>query len=176
MINLLRKRRSIRTYATKKIDRKALKTLQEAILRSPSSRDIKPWHIIFVDDRTMLEKLSRSKEHGSSFLAGAPLGIVICGDERKSDVWIEDCAIASILVQMAAQALGLGSCWIQIRNRMTASGVASESYIRKLFGIPTHVRVESIIALGYPAEKKRPVPYHSLLFRNISFNRFCSKG
>jgi hypothetical protein len=53
----------------------------------------------------------------SEFFNGL-IGIVVCGDRTQSDVWIEDCSIASILAQMASQSLGLGSCWIQVRNRM----------------------------------------------------------
>ena len=118
MINLLRKRRSIRVYEDRKIELEKIEILKEAILRSPSSRNINPWEFIFVDDKELLIKLSKAKEHGSEFLESAALGIVVCGNEKKSDVWIEDCSIASILVQMVAQSLGLGSCWIQIRNRM----------------------------------------------------------
>jgi nitroreductase len=130
MIDLLRKRRSIRKYTNKKIDRRTIGLLKEALLRSPSSRDIKPWHFIFVEDQALLALLSHCKEQGSDFLAGAPLGIVVCGDEAKSDVWVEDCAIASILVQLVAQSCGLRSRWIQIRNRLTAKDTTSEVFIK----------------------------------------------
>jgi hypothetical protein len=54
--------------------------------------------------------LSQSKEHGSSFLKTGTWHRV-CGDETKTDVWVEDCSIASIIVQLTAQSLGLGTCW-----------------------------------------------------------------
>jgi nitroreductase len=162
MMELLRKRRSIRKYQKKPVDRFARKILEEALLRSPSSRDIRPWRFVFVDDRAMLRLLSRCKENGSQFLADAALGIVICADETKSDVWVEDCAIASILVQMAALDAGLGSCWIQVRNRMAGPKVASEEHIKKALGLAANIRVESIISLGYPAEDKKAVPLQGL--------------
>jgi nitroreductase len=176
MIDLLRKRRSIRKYREKKIDRRTVAILKEALLRSPSSRDIKPWHFILVDDPILLQKLSKSKEHGAEFLANAPLGIVVCGDTTKSDVWVEDCSIASILVQMTAQASGLGSCWIQIRNRKTADGKKSDNYIRNLLGIPAPFSIESIIAIGYPAEKKRQRAKSALEYGKVSNNKFGIKG
>ncbi|MBN2037657.1 MAG: nitroreductase family protein [Chitinispirillaceae bacterium] len=172
MITLLRKRRSIRKYRRTPVDKKVLKRLQEALLRSPSSRYIRPWHFVFIDDRHLLKKLATSKKHGSQFLAGAPLGIVICGNEHESDVWIEDCSIASIVVQLAALECGLGSCWIQIRNRLTAQGTSSERYIRSLLELPDTLRVESIIAIGYPAEKKKPVLSKQLRYNNIHWNRY----
>lgn len=162
MIDLLRKRRSIRKFQKKSIDQKIQKLLEEALLRAPSSRDLRPWKFIFVDDRSLLEKLSHCKEHGADFLSGSALGIVVCGDETVSDVWIEDCAIASILVQMAALELGVGSCWIQVRNRMADSQETSENHIKKVLEINDALRVECIIALGYPAEHKKPVPAHRL--------------
>jgi nitroreductase len=107
MIELLRARRSIRQYTDKRIEPEKIEILKEAVLRSPSSRNFDPWEFIFVDDRDLLKKLSLSKRHGSKFLENAALGIVICGDGHKSDVWIEDCSIASILVQMVAQSMSL---------------------------------------------------------------------
>src|SRR3989304_1257735 len=118
MIDLLRKRRSIRVYEDRKIEFEKIEILKEALVRSPSSRSINPWEFIFVDEKELLQKLSQAKEHGSEFLEDAAVGIVVCGDEKRSDVWVEDCSIASILVQMVAQSIGLGSCWIQIRNRL----------------------------------------------------------
>jgi nitroreductase len=131
MINLLRQRRSIRKYKSDKLAPEVLGELKEALLRSPSSRDIKPWEFIFVTDPAVNQKLAVSKPHGASFLKNAPLGVVICGDENSSDVWIEDCAIAAITLQYAAEARGLGACWIQIRNRMYSDLVTSEEHIRK---------------------------------------------
>lgn len=172
MINLLRKRRSIRKYSEKPVDRKSLGLLIEAILRSPSSRNIKPWEFIIVDDRELLSKLSEAKEHGSQFLKNAALGIVVCADSTQSDVWIEDCAIASILAQMTALSLGLGSCWIQIRNRKHAGKKSSERYIQEILGLPRHIKVESIMSIGYPAETKKPVPKSKLDYHKVKRNHY----
>jgi len=127
MLDILRKRRSIRRYRSKDIEPETIELLKEAALRAPSSRDIKPWRFVFVTDKALLEKLSRAKESGSSFLKGAALGVVVCADEDESDVWIEDCSIASIILQLAGISLGLGSCWIQIRNRMYSDNISSRS-------------------------------------------------
>ena len=170
MIELLRNRRSIRKYTDKVIEPEKIEILKEAVLRSPSSRGIDPWEFIFVDDRELLQQLALCKPHGASFLEGAALGIVICAEEQKSDVWVEDCSIASILVQMVAQSIGLGSCWIQIRNRKFDDQMTSEDYIRKLLNIPDGLKVESIIALGYPAEKREPVPQENLKYEKVRIN------
>ncbi len=172
MIELLRARRSIRKYQDRPIEPEKLDILKEAALRSPSSRNIDPWEFIFVDDCPLLRQLASCKPHGAAFLVDAPLGIVIGGDSDQSDTWIEDCSIAAILVQMVAQSLGLGSCWIQVRNRMHDKQTTAEQYVRDLLEIPGHVKVECIIAVGYPAEQREPLSYedlkHSKVWMNMS--------
>jgi len=172
MINLLRKRRSIRKYTRKPIDKRTVNLLIEALLRSPTSRNLRPWEFVVVDDRELLEKLSKAKEHGSEFLKDAALGIVVCGDGTRSDVWVEDCSIASILVQMTAQSLGLGSCWVQIRKRRHDERKTAEKYVQQLLGLPGHIKVESIISIGHPGEKRKPVAKRALQYKKISYNRF----
>jgi nitroreductase len=172
MINLLRKRRSIRNYKPLPIEEEKLSILKEALLRSPSSRGINPWEFVLIDDKQTLIELSRSKQHGSEFLKNASLGIVILGNEKRSDVWIEDCSIASIIVQLAAEDLGLGSCWVQIRERNHNDEISSEQYVQQLLRIPSHMRVLSIIGIGYPNEKKEPVANEKLQFRKIHHNKY----
>lgn len=167
MFDILRKRRSIRRYLDKEIEPEIVDLLKEAALRSPSSRDIKPWQFIFVTDRELLKRLSGAKEHGSSFLDCARLGVVVCADENESDVWIEDCSIASIILQLTGQSLGLGSCWIQIRNRMYSDSLSSENYVRDVLGLPKGMKVESMISFGYPGEEKPPIPKEDLDFDKI---------
>jgi len=172
MIELLRARRSIREYSDRPVEPDKLELLKEAALRSPSSRNIDPWEFIFVDDRELLARLSTCKPHGAAFLERAALGIVVCGDSRESDTWIEDCSIASILVQMTAQSLGLGSCWIQVRNRMFDDPTTSEQYVQSLLRIPEHIKVQSIIAIGYPAERREPLPAEELKYWKIRENTY----
>jgi nitroreductase len=172
MIELLRARRSIREYTDQAIEPEKVELLKEGVLRSPSSRNLDPWEFVFVDDRELLTKLATCKPHGADFLAQAALGIVVCGDSRTSDTWIEDCSLASILVQMVAQSLGLGSCWIQVRNRQFDDKVTSEQYVQKLLGLPEHLKVESIIAIGYPAEKREPLPRADLKDAKVHVNTY----
>ena len=106
-----------RQLIDKGIDPEKIELLKEAVLRSPSSRNFDPWEFIFVDDREILKKLALCKPNGAKFLEHAALGIVICADKQKSNVWIEDCSIASIILRRAAQSIDLGSCWIQVGKR-----------------------------------------------------------
>lgn len=157
MLEILRDRRSIRRYKDRQIEEEKIEQLKEAALRAPSSRGINPWRFVFVTDKPMLEKLSSAKESGSSFLKGAAIGVVVAAKQGESDVWVEDCSIASIILQLAGCSLGLGSCWIQIRNRRHSSSMSAEDYVKQTLGLPDEFLVECIISFGYPDEVKRPV-------------------
>lgn len=172
MIELLRLRRSIRKFTEQPIEEEKIEILKEAALRSPSSKNINPWEFIFVDDKNILQNLKKCKPHGVTPLESAPLAVVICADENKNDVWIEDCSIASILLQLTAQSLGLGSCWIQIRERFHSESVSSEQYVQQLLGIPGNFRVLSIVAAGYPQAKREGKPASELQYDKLKINRF----
>ena len=120
----------------------------------------------------MLKKLSESREHGSQFLAGAPLGIVVVADPEACDVWVEDASIAAIIIQLSSQSLDLSSCWIQVRERYHSGQVKAEDYIKEVLGIPPKYSVECMIAIGYPAEEKAAYADSELLYDKIHTNRF----
>jgi nitroreductase len=166
-VSLIQERRSIRKYLDKPVEPEKIDLLVEAALRSPSSMGRNPWEFIVVTDRGLLEKLSFAKTLGSGFLKNTPLAIIVCADPTKSDVWVEDTSIASIFIHLAAGSLGLGSCWIQIRERMHNDTLSSEAYISKLLGIPAGVKVEAMIAAGYPDETKPPHRKEALHYHKV---------
>jgi nitroreductase len=170
MIDLLRKRRSVRNFTEAEVAPETVDLLIEALLRAPSSRGINPWEFVIVDDRDLLLDLSRAKQHGSEFLQNATLAIVVCADRTKSDVWVEDCSIAAIIVQLTALSLGLGSCWAQIRNRSHDGESTAEDHVRRMLELPENIVVESIIGIGYPAENPPPVPASRLQYDKIRRN------
>jgi len=171
-ISLLRKRRSVRRYSQVQIETEKLDTLVEAVLRAPSSRGADPWEFVVVTDKTLLKKLAKAKEHGSAFLENAACGIVVCADPERSDVWIEDASIASVTAHLAAASLGLGSCWIQIRERRHSATKSAESYISEILGIPQTLRIESIVAVGYPDEQAPGHPKESLKSKKVHLNGY----
>jgi len=170
--SLIQARRSIRRFQEKPLEKEKIEILIEAALRSPSSRGHNPWEFIVVTEPDLLEKLSSAKMHGSEFLKNAPLGIAVCADEDKCDVWVEDCSIASTFIFLASESLGLGSCWIQIRERMHSETLTSEAYVSDVLNIPPKLKVESIIAVGYPAETKPPHKKEELQYEKIYLDQY----
>ena len=171
-LSLVQKRRSIRQYLEKPVEKEKIELLIEAALRSPSSRGFNPWEFIVLTDRDLLAKLSKAKPHGASFLKNAPLGIVVCADPEKCDVWVEAASIASIFLHLAAESLELGSCWIQIRMRMHDQTKTAQEYVQELLNIPENLNVESMIAIGYPAESKPPHRKENLPYEKVYYNEY----
>jgi nitroreductase len=175
ILNLLRKRRSIRQFTSQTVETDKVEILIEAAVRTPTSRGRNPWEFIVVTDPELLSQIGCAKEHGSVFLAGAPLAIVIAADATKSDVWTEDCSIAAIVVQLAAEELGLGSCWAQIRLRPHNAERSAEQYLKELLGLPASHVVECVVGIGYPAEDKAGHTTEALPFNQVHRNKFNDK-
>jgi nitroreductase len=171
-LSLVQNRRSIRKYQDKPVESEKIDSLVEAVLRAPTSMGKNSWEFVVVTDPALLQKLSSAKPHGATFLKNAALGIVVCGIPQISDVWIEDASIASIFIHLAAASLELGSCWIQIRERKHNDTQTAEAYIAEILNLPAHIKVESIIAIGYPDERKSVHPRESLPYDKVSLNNY----
>ena len=174
MLNILYRRRSIRKYKTTKLDSVTVQQLMKAALLSPSSKGLKPWQFVVVEDTEILKQLALAKK-GAGFLKNAALGIVILADPTISDIWVEDAAIAATILHLTAESLGLGSCWIQIRERQLTETESCEDYIRRVLGIPENLKVASVISVGYPDESKSPYSDQDLKFEKVFLNKYGAK-
>jgi nitroreductase len=172
LLEILRQRRSVRKFTPEPVAEEQLEALLEAVLRAPSSRGRNPWEFVVVTDPSKLAALSRAKPHGAEFLKGAPLAIVIAANPERCDVWVEDCAIAAIILQLTAASLGLGSCWAQIRLRPHGDGRSAEARVREIVGFPEQFAVDCIIGIGHPAEHPQGHSLASLPAAKIHRERF----
>ena len=170
--DLIKNRRSMRKFTEEELTQDEVVALLKAALMSPSSKRTNCWQFVVVDDKETLRKLSRCKAMASSFLADAVLGIVVLADPLASDVWIEDAAIASLMVQLQAEDLGLGSCWIQVRERFTSDGIPSGEYVHEVLDIPLQLQVLSIIAVGHKGMQRKPFDEEHLQWEKVHVNKY----
>ena len=169
---LVRLRRSMRKFTDEPLTSEQVETLMRAALMSPSSKGKHAWHFVIVEDQSMLERLSHCKAQGADFLAGAPLAIVVLGDPQESDVWVEDASVASTVLLYAAEDLGLGACWIQVRERYMEDGTPADSVVRALLDIPEPLRVLSIVAVGHKGMERKPFNEDRLLWEKVHIGQF----
>lgn len=169
---LIINRRSTRKFTEEPLSPEQVEMIMKAALMSPASKSANPWQFLLVEDKEMLDKLSYCKKSSSRLIAGCALAIVVLANPLTSDVWIEDSSIASIMIQLQAEDLGLGSCWVQVRERYTMSNTPSDEYIRELFDIPMQLQVLSVIAIGHKAQERPPFDKEKLQWEKIHIGKF----
>ncbi|MCQ2604934.1 MAG: nitroreductase family protein [Bacteroidales bacterium] len=169
---LAQTRRSTRKFKTDAVPQEIQEQLQKIVLMSPASKRANPWEFIFVEDKAMLETISTCKQMGAAFVKDAPLAVVVIADPQKSDVWIEDASIASTYLHLAAEDLGLGSCWVQIRRRGKEDGEPAGDVLKKALNIPENMEVLSVIAIGYKEEERKPFDLTRLQLERIHKETF----
>lgn len=168
---IIRTRRSIRKYTQQKVEpEKILKVVQAALL-APSGKRMYPCEFIIIEDKQILEALSKAKTHGAKLISDAPLAIVITVDTLKYDVWVEDASIASTFVMLAAENLGLGACWVQMHLRGTEDGKTAAENMKETLNLPAGYEILSVIAIGYKAEEKAYYKIEELDYKKIHLNK-----
>ena len=171
-IDMLKKRRSIRQYTKEAVTGEQLQLVINAGLLSPSSRSIRPWELIVVQNKDTLQKMSECRVGSAKMLANASAAVVVIANAEKSDVWMEDCSIVMSNMHLMADSLGLGSCWIQGRLRMTPNDTTTEDYLRDLLGYPADYRLEATLSLGIPAEEKAQTELSALSADKIHYEKY----
>ena len=172
---LIKARRSMRKFTDQELTQEQVVALMKAALMAPTSKRSNAWQFIVVDDRQKLKELSFCKEHASQFIADAALAIVVTADPLASDVWIEDAAIASIYLQLQAEDMGLGSCWVQVRERFAVSGMPSGEYVQHVLDIPLQLQVLSVIAIGHKGMERKPFDESHLQWEKVHINKYGGK-
>ena len=170
--SLIKQRRSTRKFTEEPLTPEQVEAILKAGLMAPSSKRSNPWQFIVVEDKEMLQKLAHCKYGGSAFLEGCSLAVVVCADVMASDVWVEDASVASIYMQLQAEDLGLGSCWCQIRNRVTEDERDSNDYVRFLLQIPYQLDVLSIIGFGHKDQVRKPFDESHLQWEKIHLGKY----
>ncbi len=172
MLELLKTRRSIRKYKDNKIEKEKLEKILKCSLTAPTAVNRKGWELIVIEDKERLEKLSHCREAGSQFLRGASAAIVVAIGGEIRDNWIEDASIAAIIIQLTAHSLGLGTCWIHVRNRQHSENISTEEYVKDVIKAPEEIKIECIISIGYPDEEKPPHNVEDLFKNKIHYEKF----
>ncbi|HZK03747.1 MAG TPA: nitroreductase family protein [Bacteroidaceae bacterium] len=174
-IELIKKRRSMRKFTTQPLSQDDVYTLLKAALMSPTSKRTNSWQFVVVDDKEILIRLSECKANGAAFVAESPLAVVVFGEPGRTDAWVEDTSIASIMMQLQAEDLGIGSCWVQVRNRFASDGTPASDIIRELLNVPHKYEPLSIIAFGHKGMERKPFNEENLQWEQVHINRFLEK-
>lgn len=172
VLDAMARRRSLRRYSGEPIPQALLDRILEAGLRSASGRSRRPWELIVVHDRAMLDDLAKCREQGAAMLAGADAAIVVVADPTLADTWVEDCSIVMANMQLEAAASGVGSCWIQGRLRQAADGRSTHEFVANLLKVPAPYQLEAILSLGMPEAEAPRRPFDEALLEKVHKETF----
>lgn len=160
-------RRSIRKYKETPVEAEKLRLLLDAARLAPSWKNMQCWRFLVIGDAAKKDRLLDAfpeDNPGRKALAQAPLVIVVCAAPAESGVengiayYIADTAIAFEHLCLAAQALGLGTCWM---------GLFDEARLKAAAGVPAEFRVVGVTPLGYPDQEPKARPRKEL--REIAY-------
>ena len=172
LLKTLKNRRSVRKYTGDPIKKADLEKILQAGLLSPSGKAKRPWEFVVVRDKNTLAQLSNARNGAAEMLKCADCAIVVIADEAKTDVWVEDCSVAMAYMHLMADSLGIGSCWIQGRMRVSLTGESSEEYVRKILAYPEGYRLEAILSLGIPEDKRPSYDLPDLPNNKVHFEKY----
>lgn len=157
-IDLVKKRKSIRSYSSQPVQRELIDQCLEAARLAPSACNSQPWSFIVVDEKKVKNEIVKKALSGiysmNNFVKEAPVIIVVITENstyiarmggmfRGVKYNLIDIGIACDHLTLQAEDLGLGTCWL---------GWFNENAVKKVLGLPKKTRVDVMISLGYPQE------------------------
>lgn len=169
-LELIHQRQSLRGYDDRPVERSTVDAIVRAAMRAPTAGNLMLYSILEIADDALKEKLAVSCDN-QPFIARAPLVLVFLADyQRWMDVFAAsgvpgmceergeemrrpgegdlmlaccDALIAAHTAVIAAESLGLGSCYIgDIMERY--------GYHRELLDLPRYVFPITMVCFGYP--------------------------
>lgn len=171
MLELAKKRRSIRKYTGESIATGTLDAILKTALLAPTSWGKKVVEFVVVEDKKILRDLARCKKIGAPSVRDATVAVVVIVDRDSSELWIEDGAVAATYLLLAAEHHGVGACWNHIRGR-DGQNASSEKEIQQLLGIPDRYAVLCVVAMGHKGENKAAYTDADIPLRNIHRGMF----
>lgn len=165
-------RRSLRKFAPAAVDSEVVETILNAAMTAPSSKNTRSTRIAVSGNPAHAAAVAAMRSTGTSFVAAAPLLFFVMGDPEASPMWMVNASIAATVLQLAAEGVGLGSCWVQVEGRphdeaMPEGSTAQEWLHEHIEGLP-NLPILCVIAAGYhpePPHERKQVDNSDKIFR-----------
>ena len=154
--NLISERFSVRKFTGEHLPKDVIDTILDAGHKAPTGCNFQPQRILVLNSDDAIEKLkSCTKCHFD-----APTAMLIC--YNKDESWVRpydgamsapvDAAIVTTHMMLAAQDIGVGSCWVMHFD---------PAAMAKAFNIPENIIPTALLVMGYPAPDAKPLDMHS---------------
>ncbi|MDQ7250502.1 nitroreductase family protein [Dongia sedimenti] len=152
---LIRDRRSVRSYRGTKLDPSKIALIMEAVRAAPSAGNLQSYRVAVVEEPKLKNGLVQAAG-GQQFLGSAPALLVFFadlersaaryGDRGRALFAIQDATVAAAYAQLAVAALGLAACWV---------GAFSDDDVARVLAAPPGFRPVAMLSIGNAAEAPR---------------------
>lgn len=175
MQNILN-RKSVRSYNGDSIPADVMENLLRAAMAAPSGRDLRPWQMVVMTDKSQYETVFEGNFNMQKFMESGAV-IILCADTtftaptrenpdgpavtQVNQMWRDDLGAVTENLLLAAEAYGLGACWTACYpypDRMDP--------IKKALQLPSTVVPYAVVPIGYhdgttqPKDKWDPARVH----------------
>jgi nitroreductase len=174
MLDLIRKRRTIRRFTEADVSEEHVETLLELAMCAPNRLNRQPWHFVVIRDKELQKQIADAYQV-RPYVEQAPVVIAVGANPAESPTWMMDISAAAENLLLAATALGLGGAWFGAPD--TVLWDQTERLAREALGIPSHIRIPTMLAIGHPAEEPPPHGKHDRFVRTkVHYGKWGEAG
>jgi len=153
-MNAIFKRRSVREFNGQMLDAEQIKLLLKAAMQAPSACNSQPWDFLVINDKELLEKISKTHPY-SKFTKNAGCAIIVCAVPKRQEgisdgYFPQDCAAVTENILLQAVEMGLGGCWCGVYPKEERI-----KEMRELFNVPNEIIPFNVIAIGYAVKQEK---------------------
>ena len=156
-LDIIRTRRSCRSYKQQQITDEQLNVVLEAGTYAPTSRGLQSPFIVAIQNKDLLKQLAEMNAEVMGATTNpyydAPTYILVFVPDGFAN-GVYDAALVLENMMLAAHAQGLGSCWIHREREMFATEKGKE--LMKQWDLPDGLIGIGALALGYPEGEPAP--------------------
>ena len=149
---IMKKRRSVRSYKSEPVEEEKLKRILEAALAAPSAANRQPIYFVVIKDEEI--KYQFKNAYKAPWFYTAPIIICACSIPEKgwkrndgknyADI---DATIAMDHLILAATSEGLATCWV---------AAFKVSVVKSILNLPLGIEPVALTPLGYPLDIPEP--------------------
>jgi len=139
-INIIKKRRSHRSYLDKPISREIIAEIIDCARLAPSAYNLQLWEFVAVTNKEVLKKIASVTDYGK-FIKNSLACVIVLSKDTK--YYLEDGCAATENIIIAAESFGIGSCWVAGDKKEYCKDIL------EFIGAPQDYKVVSILPLGY---------------------------
>lgn len=152
MLDVIKNRRSIRSYTDKDVEENKIIEILKAAMQAPSSKNSQPWEFVIVDDKYILNELSKV-QHRAKHIKEAPICLAVLGNKDrflKAGKWMQDLGASTENLLLEATNQGLASCWTGVfpKNKVV-------NKVKVALDLPENLVPYALISIGYSNEKNK---------------------